>query len=64
MNPFDNSLIVIDEVHNLTRTLANAKTTNTVKFALYNLILDARGAKLLCCLDPRRLIIRLSLHSW
>jgi hypothetical protein len=51
MNPFDNSLIVIDEVHNLTRTLANAKTSNTVKFAL-NLILDARRCKVVVVWIP------------
>jgi hypothetical protein len=45
-NPFDNALVIIDEVHNLTRTLANAKSNNTVKFSLYNLILDAQRCKI------------------
>jgi hypothetical protein len=44
-NPFDNGLVIVDEVHNLTRSLANAKTRDTVKFELYNLVLDARRCK-------------------
>jgi hypothetical protein len=48
MNLFDNSLIVIDEVHNLTCTLANAKTSNNVKSALVQTLISTReGAS--CC---------------
>jgi hypothetical protein len=49
VNPFDNSLVIIDEVHNLTRTLSNATQQKTrsknVKFALYDLLLAANGTK-------------------
>lgn len=44
-NPFDNALVIIDEVHNLTRTLSNAKSRSTVRFALYDLLLEADRAK-------------------
>jgi hypothetical protein len=52
MNPFDNSLIVIDEVHNLRtwrmlRLLTPSSSLCTTSFW------TREGAKLLCCLDPR-----------
>lgn len=42
-NPFDNKVVVIDEVHNLISVIANGRL---IGGALYKLLLQAKGAKL------------------
>jgi SNF2 family DNA or RNA helicase len=42
-NPFDNSIVIIDEVHNILNTLPNAKP-QSVRIQLYNWMMKAKNA--------------------
>ena len=48
INPFDNSVVIIDEAHNLVSRIVNkiAKKKNTISITLYLLLMKAKNAKI------------------
>jgi len=47
VNPFDNSVVIIDEAHNfVSRIIGNIKKPKSISFILYQLLLKAENAKI------------------
>ena len=47
INPFDNSVVVIDEIHDFINTLVNTKKEDNQKMIVYNLLMRAKNMRII-----------------